>query len=167
MKIILYMAITANGYIAKENDETPWSKDEWKEYVGNAKKTHCMIIGRRTYDIWDKTELTNLGIPVLVLSKKINKSQNNIFFIKSIKEALEVIKSNKYLEVMIAGGGKVNGEFFKRGLIDELFLDVEPFIFGQGIPLFSPCVNESKLELLDSKKIGKNGMQLHYKVLKI
>ncbi len=32
VKVTLYMAMTVNGYVAKENDETPWSDEEWESY---------------------------------------------------------------------------------------------------------------------------------------
>ncbi|MEM5772619.1 MAG: hypothetical protein QXL86_00085 [Candidatus Aenigmatarchaeota archaeon] len=40
MKIVLYMAATPNGMIAKENDDTSWvSEVEWKSYSSMIKKT--------------------------------------------------------------------------------------------------------------------------------
>ena len=32
VKIMLYMGMTVNGYIAKEDDSAPWSKEIWKSY---------------------------------------------------------------------------------------------------------------------------------------
>ena len=32
MKVILYMAMSVNGYVATEQDETPWSDEEWESY---------------------------------------------------------------------------------------------------------------------------------------
>lgn len=47
MKVILYMATTINGLIAKENDNVSWvSETEWESFSGMIKKTGNMIIGR-------------------------------------------------------------------------------------------------------------------------
>ena len=55
----------------------------------------------------------------------------------------------------------------KENLIDEIFLDVEPKIFGRGIKLFSDNDFEFELELIDIKKFSQNELQIHYKVKKL
>ncbi len=46
MKVILYMAVTPNGMIAKKNDDTSWvSEIEWKNFSSMIKKYGNMIIG--------------------------------------------------------------------------------------------------------------------------
>lgn len=59
-----------------------------------------------------------------------------------------------------------HGNVLDSGLLDEIYIDVEPLVFGDGIPLFTPSNNDLKLTLLETKKIGASGVQLHYKVLK-
>ena len=63
MKVILYMAISTNGYIAKENDDTSWiSTEEWNSYAAIIRKSGCLIVGHRTYDILTKQpEFAELG----------------------------------------------------------------------------------------------------------
>ena len=41
--------------------------------------------------------------------------------------------------VVVTGGSKMNSSFAKSGLIDEVILNVEPVIIGEGIPLFDPA----------------------------
>lgn len=36
MKVILYMATSINGYIAREDYSTPWSEEEWKALLYDA-----------------------------------------------------------------------------------------------------------------------------------
>ena len=66
----------------------------------------------------------------------------------------------------MVGGGVTAASFIREGLVDELFLDVEPVIIGSGIPVFSDKKFESKLKLLDIKKTSMNEIRLHYKVLR-
>lgn len=56
--------------------------------------------------------------------------------------------------------------FMKEGLINEIYLDVEPLIFGKGIKLFADSDFEYNLELLEVNKLNENTVQLHYKVIK-
>ena len=52
------------------------------------------------------------------------------------------------------------------GLIDEIYLDIEPIIFGKGIKLFADNNFEVKLKLLGIRNLTEDILQLHYKVLK-
>lgn len=54
----------------------------------------------------------------------------------------------------------------KEDLIDEIYLDVEPLVFGKGIPIFREADFEYELELMEIKKLNKNTIQLHYRVKK-
>ena len=55
MKVILYMAISVNGIIAKGDDDTSWiSKEEWDSYSLAVRTAGCLIVGRRTYHILTK-----------------------------------------------------------------------------------------------------------------
>lgn len=71
-----------------------------------------------------------------------------------------------FTTAFLAGGGQLNTSFAKEGLIDEIYLDVEPLILGQGIKIFTDADFEFLLELLDFKKLNSNTIQLHYKVIK-
>ena len=75
-------------------------------------------------------------------------------------------KLKKFETVIIAGGGILNSSFLKEGLIDELYLDIEPIAFGKGINVFENEDFEANLELLETKQLSPNEIQLHYKVIK-
>lgn len=174
MKVVLYMAISVNGYIAKENDDTSWvSETEWKGYSDMIKKAGNMIIGRRTYEImlrndeFNKSELTK--IKTVVISNDASLPIHNskfVFIAKSSKEAIDILRKQGFKTIMICGGGELNSSFIKENLMDEIYLDIEPIVFGSGIKLFSDSIFESRLELLETKKISDNEIQLHYKVQK-
>jgi len=51
MKVILYMAQTINGIIARNNyDEDFLSHENWKVFLGLTKEMDCFIVGRKTYE---------------------------------------------------------------------------------------------------------------------
>ncbi|HIH21916.1 MAG: dihydrofolate reductase [Candidatus Diapherotrites archaeon] len=170
MKAILYMAPTLNGFIAKLGDDTGFvSKNSWKSYRQMIKKAKCMIVGSRTYKIMIEAEdLKGLEKTVVVaVSKKPFKAlPKNHFVAKSPKQALQILKRQGFKSALVAGGGALNASFLKEGLIDEIFLDVEPLVLGNGIRLFAEGNFEAKLKLAGVKKLSRNEVQLHYKVLK-
>lgn len=168
MKVILYMATTINGFIAKPDDNTDWiSQTEWNSYSAMVQKTGAMIIGHRTYDILTKqdgfTELQKVKI-VVISNIPFKTLADHHLTARTPKEALEFLKD--FPEVIVAGGGILNTAFIKEGLIDEIYLDIEPLAFGKGILLFMEADFEFKLKLLEINKLSDNTIQLHYQILK-
>jgi len=165
MKVVLYMAITANGYIAKENNETPWSDEEWQSFSEKVKEIKNLVIGRKTFEIMEHgKEFQKIGNPFTVIVSNQNKNNSN--FVNSPEQAIELLEEKNFSEILVAGGGKLNSSFLQKGLIDEIYLDVEPFLFGKGTKLFAENDFEIKLELLETKQLSKNVIQLHYRILK-
>lgn len=171
MKVIIYMGISANGYIAKENDDTTsWISDiEWTAFREKSEEIGNLIIGRKTFDvaIAENQFPFTKSFTVVVTSKDIkNEWKDRVAFVKSPQEALSILKEKGFNQVMVGGGGEINTSFIKEGLIDEIYLDVEPHILGHGIKLFADGDFETKLELLGTEKLSQNEIQLHYRVIK-
>ena len=153
MKVILYMAMTPNGMIATEDDDTSWvSENEWKSFSGMIKRYGNMVIGRRTYEImlrngdFNKSDLN--GIKTVVLTSRSIRTHDlkSVHTAKSPREALNILKEFKIL-------------------MDEIYLDIEPIAFGKGVRLFSEANFSTKLKLVGTRKLSKNEIQLHYKVI--
>ncbi|MBP9759054.1 hypothetical protein KBD45_05135 [Candidatus Dojkabacteria bacterium] len=168
MKYILYMAITPNGYIADTNDTVYWSKAEWEQLILKVKESGNIIIGRRTYEFMlADNNFEELGNPyVLVLTREIDKTSNNSkhFFVNNQSQTSSQLKMLNVPYGLIIGGSQANTEFIEK--IDQLILDIEPVLLGSGFPLFGITDINYKLELIDSKRVGENGIQLVYNVIK-
>lgn len=170
MKVILYMAITSNGMIARKDNGTDWvSEEAWVSYNKICREVGNVVIGRRTYEIMvaDSELLEDCLYVVLTHNKSLkSKSPNVVFTQQSPKEVLQFLKGKGFDKVLVAGGGGVNSTFFKEGLIDEIYLDIEPIVLGKGIQLFSPKEFEFRLQLVEINKLNGSTTKLHYKVLR-
>lgn len=168
MKVILYMAMTANGIIARKNDDTSFVTDaEWSGFAGMIRKTGNLIIGRRTYDVMKKEkEFEKFGdvIVIVVGRSRVVLAAEKHKQAKSPQEALLMLQQAGCNEALVAGGGKLNGSFLKAHLIDEIFLDIEPLLLGKGIPLLGDIDTDVQLELIETAQLSKHEIQLHYKV---
>lgn len=168
MKVILYLSVTANGLIAKENDDTSWvSPTEWKSFSNMVQKVGNMVIGRRTYEVMCRNkEFEKLGkVKVVVVSKTL-KTNKKITTVKSPWEALAYLQQQDFSTALVCGGAQLNSSFMKEKLITEIYLDIEPIILGKGIQLFADTEFEAKLKLIGIKKLSKDEVQLQYKVKK-
>lgn len=168
MKVILYMAMSVNGMIAKKDDDTSFvTKAEWKSFSRTVQKAGTMVIGRRTYEVMAREgDFPKIGrTKVVVLSSRESDPSGHVsFFSGSPRELIKKLRKERRT-VVVAGGGRVNASFLKEGLVDELYIDIEPVVFGSGIPLFRDQEFEKGLRLVDVRKLSANEVQLHYKIV--
>ncbi|MDP2637258.1 MAG: dihydrofolate reductase family protein, partial [bacterium] len=78
---------------------------------------------------------------------------------------LQELEQKGYREVAICGGQAIYTMFMEAGVVDKLYLTIEPVLFGQGMTLFNKEL-DIKLELVDTKKLGEQTILLEYNVLK-
>jgi dihydrofolate reductase len=65
----------------------------------------------------------------------------------------------------ILGGAQIHSLFLEAGLVDELWLTLEPLLFGNGTPLLARRTS-SQLTLLSSEKLAPSTLLLKYRVEK-
>ena len=169
MKVILLMAITLDGKIAKHtNHAATWtSKADKKIFVQETKRAGVIIMGQTTYDTIGRPLPGRLNV---VMNLEPDTSQNipgELEFTKTQpKELLEELEKRGFKSVIIGGGATINGLFLKLGLIDEIWLTVEPKIFGEGLSLFSGADVDLNLELIEVINLDKNVIHVRYQVIK-
>lgn len=171
MKTILYMDISVNGYIAKEDGDSEWTSDEdLKGFYDQSKNAGNIIMGRNTYIAASKSGYFPFpdALNIVVSHEQIENTWGDKVLItdKAPGEIIEMLGQKGFTTAFLAGGGQLNTSFVKENLIDEIYLDVEPLVFGKGIKLFAEGDFEFDLELLETKKLNQNTIQLHYKILK-
>lgn len=168
MKIILMMAMTVDGKIAKSADHlADWtSKADKKSFIKESKEAGVIIMGQTTYETIGRPLPGRLNF---VLSQTPDKFQNQAGLLEYFKgteqEIVDNLESRGYKKAILGGGAFVNGSFLRAGLVDELLLTVEPKLFGAGLDLFSGDGVDIDVELIEINKLDKNVIQLRYKVL--
>lgn len=172
MNVTLFMAISLNGIIARENNEEDFlSHDNWNTFVELAKSTGCMIWGRKTQEIvetWEGEYLNDIkDIKKVVISSNPNlKLGENYIQASSPVDSLNKLEREGIKSVTLTGGSQLNSSFAKEELIDEIKLNIEPVVVGKGISLFYPTDFDLKLKLLSTKQISDQIIQVHYSVIK-
>lgn len=171
MKVIIYMAASVNGLIAKEDHDTSFvSESEWARFREMLQKIGNMIVGRKTYEIMaaqnELVGLENVRIVIVSTKNSFKPEHARHVVVHSPQEALDLLKKEGCAEVVVAGGGKLNAAFVTEKLVDEVHLNVEPVVFGKGIGLFAEKDFFTKLHLIDVRSFASHGVQLRYKVVK-
>lgn len=170
MKVIVYSVPTVNSVIAME-DESNYdfiSESAWKQYLKAVKDAKAYVMGGRTYE----KSLESGAFPydclnVVMTHKKVeNKWGDRVMFTsKSPMEIVEMLREKGFEKVIITGG-HVCSSFMKDKLVDEIWIDLMPRVFGKGKRLFSDEDFDAELKLIKVAKSGDNEIQLRYKVVR-
>jgi dihydrofolate reductase len=135
---------------------------------GENKQFGDILMGRKTYEAGLKAGVTD-PYPTLkqyVFSSTMKESpDDNVTLVsESAAELVAGLKDEAGKDIWLAGGASLATSLFSEGLVDELILKVNPVVLGSGIPLFSGTVEQTRLELTDSR-IFKGGVpMLRYRV---
>lgn len=171
MKVVLYIAASLDGYIAKPGDdlsflsivETPGEDYGYGDFIATVDK---VILGRKTYD-WVMKQVPvfpHADKECYVLTRSpIASIGNTHFYAGDLEELVQTLKAKGGKNIFCDGGADTANSLMKLGLIDELILSVIPIVLGEGIKLFAERIPERKLELLNSKGYPSGLVQLHYR----
>ena len=176
-KIIVYIATSADGFIARKDGAVEWLDRPRTagDYGMGAffKSIDTILWGRKTYDMAvrfqkeGKDAPDTSGIKNYAFSHKPpRKVARGFEFVKEpIKTFAKRLRSQKGKNIMMMGGGGIIASFLDAGEIDEFIIHVIPTFIGEGIPLVAPSRRNVSLKLLSSKKFSDGVVRLHYSVV--
>ena len=170
-KLILYIASSLDGYIAKPNDDIGFlsiveQKGEDYGYVDFIKTVDTVIVGRKTYDkvISMGYEYPHTDKDTYIITRTPRPNIGSVkFYTDDLKSLVDKLKSEKGKNIYCDGGAEIANELIKNDLVDEYIISVIPILLGDGIRLFKDGRPEQTLELVSVKSFDKGLTQLHYK----
>ena len=178
-KIIVYIATSANGFIARKDGAVDWlDRPSTAGDYGMAKfykSIDAILFGRKTYDMSVKfvkqgkaTPDMFAGVKHYAFSRKPPKKVLYGFeFVKEpIKKFVKRLRAQKGKDIWMMGGGGIIGSFLDVGEIDEFIIHMIPTFIGEGIPLIEPARRTVPLKLLSIRKFSDGVVRLHYAVSK-
>lgn len=169
-KVVLYIAMSLDGFIAGRNDDITWLYRfndvdyGFREFFSGI---GAMIQGRRAYEIEVQNGwATPHPVPTFVLAHHFQERKPQreevIFTAESIEAVLTRAKRLTTKDIWIEGGANVAQQFLNKRLIDELALFVVPMILGDGIRLFGSTHAPVELSFREAKTFEKGLVQLVY-----
>lgn len=186
-KIISFMHISLDGFVAGPNGEMDWIKADQEifDYVGKRiGEGDTSLYGRVTYQMmesyWptagDKPTATKHEIEhskwyskvhKVVLSKTMENLDltNTTIISDNITDRINEIKQQAGEDILLFGSPTATHSLIQQNLIDGYWLFVNPIILGQGIPLFVDIKDKIKLKLLPTTRQFTCGVtELNYVV---
>lgn len=166
-KNILYIAMSLDGMIAKEDHSLDWLLKAEGEgdngYNDFYSGISSIVMGNRTYqEVLKMTdEKPYQDRPVYVLSRTEQGDGYANFTSESVDTLLPELQKKHGGPVWVVGGGEVIKSCMEYGGIDEYYIAVISCVLGEGIPLFPKGTKYTELELVDTEVYNQIVM-LHY-----
>lgn len=179
-KIIVYIATSADGYIARPDGDVEWLNrrpDTVDHGVGAFYRTIDTILwGRKTCD-WaldyerkhgNKGGIFDATRANYVFSTKPPKDKiPGVEFVSEPVQAFaQRLRATPGKHIWMMGGGELIASFLDAGEIDEFDIHVIPTFIGEGIPLIAPRHRDISLHLRSARKYADGAVRLRYQVLK-
>jgi dihydrofolate reductase len=176
-KIIVYIATSADGFIARPDGSVDWlDRPSPKGSYGMGafyKSIDTILWGRKTYDValgFQKSGVAGSAFdPKLknyVFTRTLPQSPPPGVEIVSepIKPFAARLRDKKGKDIWMMGGAGIIASFLDEGEIDEFMIHVIPTLIGEGIPLIAPGRRTVPLRLFSSTKFPDGVVKLHYAV---
>jgi dihydrofolate reductase len=173
-KIILYIAVSLNGKIARADGAVDWletinnpenSDYGYSSFINSIGTT---VQGNNTYKqvlSWDiPFPYPNTKNYVITSDTTKGSDENVTFLHTNIEEELIRLKAQSEKDIWLIGGAGVNALLLDLRLLDEMMIFHIPVIIQNGINLFNDTKKDIDAELIHSEVYYNGVSLLHYKL---
>lgn len=165
MRVLLVAAITVDGKIARDDHElTTWtSREDKRLFARVSREAGVLIMGRATYETLPAPLPGRLNV-VMTSRPDMPVPAGVELTGDSPERVLGRLAERSYDTVVVAGGAQIYRAFLLAGMVDEIWLTVEPLAFGRGVSLLGDEPLDLRLELLEIQRLGDRAVMLRYRV---
>jgi len=174
-KIIVYIATSADGYIARPDGSVDWlNRPRTAGDYGMSeffKTIDTILFGRKTYDftlafskkgkVSSKSKIKSY---VFTHNPPADAAPGIEFVNEPVKQFAKRLRATPGKDIWMMGGGEVIASFLDAGELDEFIVHVIPTFIGEGIPLIAPGRRDVQLSLLATHGYEDGVVKLHYAV---
>ena len=168
MIVFLIVATSLDGKIAESAAQSSlvWtSKEDLQFFVKKTKEIGIIVMGRKTFQTIGKP-LKDRKIFVLSFPGEENPTLEGVeFTTESPAQLVDRLNREGVVSLAVCGGASVYSQFLAGGLFDEIFVTIEPYLFGNGLPL-TKDFGRVNLEFVEMSQLGMQAVLLHYRVKK-
>ena len=172
MKSIVYIGVSLDGYIAREDGNIDWlgrfaNAEVFQAYQEFIKPIDAILIGRGTFEKVLSFPSWPYQLPVYVLSSTITEVPPALkgkmeLVNQRPANVLQFLEEKGHQHVYIDGGKLIQG-FLADDLVDEMIISFLPILIGKGIPLFGALSTDLVFELVSTKSFSNGIVSNHYR----
>ena len=172
-KVVLYISMSLDGFIATKNDDISWLsivEKEGEDYGYNELQSRfdTYIVGNTTYQTILK--LTNGVFPqaeiydcYVITRQELENKDGITFYNGEMEQLIRSLKTKEGKDIYCDGGGQIVKLLQEKNLIDEYVISILPILLGDGKRLFlGGNANRIKLKLQETKSYDTGLVQVKY-----
>ena len=175
MRMVLIAAQSLDGFIAKHDTPgTAFTSPEDKAYFRAVLPSFDVaILGGATYRA--SRDAIRALLPSRQLRMIVTRTPGryaaeavpgSLEFTDAVPAVLAAeLRGRGFQHCAVLGGSQVYSLFLEAGLVDEVWLTVEPVLFGGGTPLLAHTT-DVRLDLQAVEKLGPHTVRLQYSALR-
>ena len=181
MRTQYYTAASLDGFIATADDSLDWlfplGELEETSYPRFIREVGALAMGSATYE-WMLRHVVGpdarepqpwpYAQPTWVFTSRelSGVAGADIRFVRGDVEPVhkEMVAAARGKNVWLVGGGELVGQFYDRGLLDDLFVQIGSVTLGSGKPLLPRAIVNPPLRLVSAGAAGTGFVELHYEV---
>lgn len=169
-KVILYIAMSLDGYIARRDGDLSWlltfqSTGEDYGYNEFIDTVDTVIMGRKTYDTVASLgyEYPHPDKQCFIITRSSRPPKKHIvFFHQDLVGLVKNLRREMGKNIYVDGGAGIVNTLMMHRLIDEYIISIIPTMLGEGIRLAIDGRPEEKLVLKQCSRYDSGLVQLHY-----
>jgi dihydrofolate reductase len=177
-KIIVEMAVSADGFIARSDGSVDWlDRPTPQGGYGMAefyRSIDTILWGRKTFEV--ALEFQKKGVPGsgfdsnvknYVFTRTLPKSAAPPaveFVNEPVRDFAARLRATPGKNIWMMGGAGLIGSFLDEDEIDKFIFNVIPTFIGEGIPMIAPRHRTVPLKLIECKTFSDGVVHLHYQV---
>lgn len=176
-RVALLAAVSVDMFIAPQDQEllpsTVWTSKEDKQFfTQKSKELKVMLMGAKTFLTIGRALPERVSVVLTSRPQEMRKDflaqqhleqlpENLRFTDQTPEEILRQLAAEGYQKVSLCGGATIYNLFLAKDLVDELYLTVEPVLFGRGLALFNyPEKLMKRLRLVQTRQLSEQGTLL-------
>lgn len=161
------VASTLDGFIARFPGQisTDWTSKEDKEHLHKMEEeADVLLLASKSYRLAEE-RLSKFNS--IVLTRKVNgieKKNDLLTFLNPEKaDFKKYVEEKGYKNICVLGGRAAYNFVLENNLLDDIYLTIEPVVFGEGITIFNKEVELKRFKLESVKNLNTKGtLLLHY-----
>ncbi len=183
-RVVQFMHVSLDGFVAGPEGQMDWIKVDEEIFDYAAERTDASdtaLYGRVTFDMMEGYWPTAADQPnaskhdihharwysnvrKVVISKTLKgKNLKNTRIISdNIASEVQKLKQGSGKEIIIFGSPSASHLLMQEGLIDDIWIFINPVLLGTGIPLFKNIGERVDLKLLKTHTFQNGVLCLHY-----
>lgn len=174
-QVILYIAISRDGFIADKGGGVGWLDpyhinvpvELENNYPDFFKSIDCIVMGRKTYEqMLTFGDWPNAGKHTYVFTESddVPLRQDITFVSMDVKDFVKDIEKQhpEYRRIWLEGGAHLVQQFYNADLINEYIITIIPTELHEGIALPKQIVNADALQEVSSKTFSNGIVQKTY-----